>query len=63
MKIFIAVFLYKTYDAKNLVPEIQAKMFSANQTAGFLNQLFLQNKWMKQPHFLDDDTNLQKLKS
>ena len=36
---------------KNLAPEIQAKMLSANQIAGFLNQVFLQNKSMKQPHF------------
>ena len=27
-----------------LVPEIWSKMFSANQIAGFLNQLYLQNK-------------------
>ena len=37
-------------------------MLSANQIAGFLNQLFLQNKSMKQPHFLCVDTNSQKLK-
>ena len=34
-------------------------MLSANQIAGVLNQLFLQNKLMKQPHV---DTNSQKLK-
>ena len=33
-------------------------MLSTNQIAGFLNQ----NKLMKQPHFLDDDPNSQKLK-
>ena len=35
---------------------------SANQIAGFLNQEFLQNKLMKQPHFLHIDTSSQKLK-
>ena len=30
--------------------------------AGFLNQLFLQNKLMKQPRFFHVDTNSQKLK-
>ena len=37
-------------------------MLSASQIAGFLNQLFLQNKLMKQSHFLNVDTNSQKLK-
>ena len=37
-------------------------MFSVNQIAGFFNQLFLQNKLMKQPHFLHVDTNSQKSK-
>ena len=37
-------------------------MSSANQIAGFLNQLFLQNKAMKQHEFLPGDTNSQKLK-
>ena len=37
-------------------------MLSANQIAGFLNQLFFQNKSMKEPHFLHVDTNSQKLK-
>ena len=37
-------------------------MFLAIQISGFLNQPFLQNKSMKQPHFLHVDTNLQKLK-
>ena len=44
---------------KNLVPEILAKMFSANQIAGFLNQCFPQKKSM---NFLHVDTNSQKLK-
>ena len=34
-------------------------MLSANQIAGFLNQLFLQNKSMEWLHFLDVDANLQ----
>ena len=33
--------------AKMFVPEIWAKMFSANQIAGFFNQPYLQNKSMK----------------
>ena len=37
-------------------------MFSANQIAGFLNHEFLQNKSIKQHHFLHADTNSQKLK-
>ena len=37
-------------------------MISANQIAGFFNQLFLQNKSMKQHHFLHVDTNSRKLK-
>ena len=37
-------------------------MFSANQIAGFFNQSYLQNKWMKQPDFLHVDTNSNKLK-
>ena len=34
---------------KNLVPDIWAKMLSANQIAGFLNWLYLQNTKMKKP--------------
>ena len=37
-------------------------MLSANQIAEFLNQLFLQNKLMKQPNFFHVDINSQKLK-
>ena len=37
---------------KILVPEIWAKMFSANQVAGFFNQPYLQKKLMKKPDFL-----------
>ena len=37
-------------------------MVSANQIAGFLTLLFLQNKSVKQPHFLHVDINLQKSK-
>ena len=47
---------------KVFVPEIWAKMFSANQIAGFFNQPYLQNKSMKQPDFLYADTNSYKLK-
>ena len=49
------------YLVENLVPQIQAKMLSANQIAGFLNQLFLWNKLIEQSHFLHTDTNSQKL--
>ena len=41
---------------KNLVPEVWAKMFSAHQIAGFLNQLYLWNKIMKEPDFMHVDT-------
>ena len=37
-------------------------MLLMNQIAGFSNQLFLQNIFMKQPHFLHVDTNSQELK-
>ena len=37
-------------------------MLSANQIAGIFNQLYLQNKWMKQFDFLHVDTNSHKLK-
>ena len=37
-------------------------MVSANQIPGFLNQLFHQNKSMKQSNSLHVDTNSQKLK-
>ena len=37
-------------------------MLSAIQIAGFLKQAFLQRKSMKQPYFLYNDTNSQKLK-
>ena len=47
---------------KILVPEIWAKMLSANEIPGFLNQLYLQNKIMKNPDFLHVDTNSLKLK-
>ena len=32
---------------KNFVPEIWAKILSANQTAAFLNEQILQNKSLK----------------
>ena len=32
---------------KNLVPEIWAKIFSANQITGFLNKVYLLDKMMK----------------
>ena len=35
---------------------------SVNEIAGLLNQLFLQNKQMKQPHSLNVDANSRKLK-
>ena len=42
------------------VPEIWAKMLSANQTAGFFNQPYLQSKSIKWPDFLHIGTNLHK---
>ena len=63
MKIILfAVFLYKSYIWENLVSEIQAKMVSANQIPGLLNQPFLQSKSMKQCNSLHLDTKSQKLK-
>ena len=63
MKILLfAVFINNPIFGKNLTSEIQAKTLSANQIAGFLNHLFLQNKLIKQPHFQHVDTNSQKLK-
>ena len=47
---------------KILVPQIWAKMLLANGIAGFLNQLYPQNKIMKNPDFLHVDTNSLKLK-
>ena len=32
---------------KIVIPEIWAKMFSANQVAGFINQPYLENKSVK----------------
>ena len=37
-------------------------LVSANEIARFLNQLFLQNKSMKQPNFFNVHANSQKLK-
>ena len=47
---------------KIFVPQIQAKMFSANQIAGFFNRPNLLSKPMKQHNFLYVDTNSHKLK-
>ena len=47
---------------KIFVPEIYAKMFSANQIAGHFNQPYLQKKSVKLPDFLHVDTNSHKLK-
>ena len=57
-----AVFCTNPLFGKDLVPEIKTKMLSVIQIAGFLKQRFLQNKSMKQPHFLHFDINSQKLK-
>ena len=37
------MFLHKSHTRKIFFPEIWAKMISANQIAGFFNQLYLQN--------------------
>ena len=50
IKFLFALFLLKSC-RKNLVPEIMAKIPSANQVARFLNVLFLLSKLMKQSHF------------
>ena len=47
---------------KNLFPVIQTKMLSANQMAGFFNQLFFQNKLMIKTHFMHFDTNSHEFK-
>ena len=54
--------LRKSHIWANFVLEIWAKMFSANQIAGFFNQPYFQNKSMKQPDFLDVNMNSYKLK-
>ena len=51
------------YYGKSLICEILAKMLSASQITGLLNQLFIQNKSIKQPYFLHFDTNSQILKA
>ena len=47
---------------KIFLPEIWAKMFSAIQIGRFFNQPYPQNKSIKQPAFLYEDTNSLKLK-
>ena len=44
------------------VAEIWIKMFLVNEIAGFLNQLYLQNKIMKNPDFLHVEINSLNLK-
>ena len=46
---------------KIFVPEILAKIFSANEIVGFFNQPYLQSKSTKQLDFLHVDTNSGKL--
>ena len=48
---------------KNLVPEIWAKMLSANQIAGFLNWLYLQNTKIKKAWFFACWYRLMEIKS
>ena len=49
MKIYIICYVPAQilYLGKIFIPEIWAKVFSANQIAGFFNQPYLQNKSMK----------------
>ena len=47
---------------KNLVPEMWGKILSANQIAGFLDGVYIQNKMMKKPDFLHVDKDSWKLK-
>ena len=50
--------LHKSYIWKSFVPEICAKMFSANQNSGiFFHQPFLRNKSLKQLDSVHVDTN------
>ena len=56
------MFLHKSHIWEKNFPEARAKMFSANQIAGFFNQPYLQNKSVKWPDFLLFHTNSQKLK-
>ena len=46
---------------KSIVPEIKAKMLSANRIAVFLNERNIQNKLMKYPGFLHVGNNSKKL--
>ena len=47
---------------KNLVPEIGARMLSANQIAGFLNPTIYSEKMMKQPFFCIQILKVKNLK-
>ena len=60
MKIF-KMFLHKSYIwEKSCSWDIDKNVWE--HIAGVLNQVFLQNKSMKQPHFYYVDTNSQELK-
>ena len=54
--------LSSLFNWRYLVREIYTKMLWAIQVAGFLKQIFFQNKWMKYPYFLHFDTNAKKFK-
>ena len=47
---------------KIFVPEIWAKIFSADQIAGFYNQPYIQNKSMKQHDYFRVHTNSHRVK-
>ena len=49
---YLLCFCVNPIFGKNFVPKVIAKMFSANQIAGFLNQPVFQNKETKQPNVL-----------
>ena len=58
---YLLRFLYVSYIwQKYIVPEIWGKMFSVNQIAVFLSELYHQNKFMKQHNFLHVEINSQK---
>ena len=42
--------------------EIWGKVLSSNQIPGFLNWLYLNNRWMNYPDFLGADTNSERFK-
>ena len=61
MNIYICCSCTNSIFGKIFVPEIWAKMFSANQIAEYFNQTYLQHKSVICPDILHVDTNSHKL--